>query len=163
MWVAFLRSFPGKEAHKLFSGGLTWRTLGGAKNRSRVLGRGCEEALKKRVFQWKGGGFSEVLAIRWTAGLWKLKVAVLIPFPKMGVSFCWYRDVFCVVSRWPKSPFWYRDLVFGIEILHSVVQYLDRLLLGINLCVLFCLDILQIGGQKRSRYRKEDQNNFVNP
>ena len=39
-------------------------------------------------------------------------------------------------SRWPKSPFWHRDLFFGIEILHSAVQHLDRLLPGINLCVL---------------------------
>ena len=36
-----------------------------------------------------------------------------------------YRDVFFVVSGWSKSPFWYRDLFFGIEILHSVVQHLD--------------------------------------
>ena len=42
-----------------------------------------------------------------------------------------------MLSRWPKSPFWYRDFFFGIEILHSVVQHLDRLLPGINLCVLF--------------------------
>ena len=43
---------------------------------------------------------------------------------------------FFVVSRWPKSSFWYRDLFFGIEILHSVVQHLDRLLPGINPCAL---------------------------
>ena len=42
-----------------------------------------------------------------------------------------------MASRWPKSPFWYRDLFFGIEILHSVVQHLDRLLPGINQCVPF--------------------------
>ena len=42
-----------------------------------------------------------------------------------------------MVSRWPKSPFWYRDLFFGIEILYSVVQHLYRPLLGINLSVLF--------------------------
>ena len=42
-----------------------------------------------------------------------------------------------MVSRWPKSPVWYRDLLFGIEILHSVVQHLDRLPPGINLCALF--------------------------
>ena len=42
-----------------------------------------------------------------------------------------------MVSRWTKSPFWYRDLFFGIEIRHSVVQHLDRLLPGLNLCVLF--------------------------
>ena len=54
-----------------------------------------------------------------------------------GMRLFWYRDVFFVVSRWPKSPFWYRDLFFGIEILHSVVQHLDRLLPGINLRVLF--------------------------
>ena len=42
-----------------------------------------------------------------------------------------------MVSRWPKSPFWYRDLFLGIEILQCVVQHLDRLLPGINLCVLF--------------------------
>ena len=42
-----------------------------------------------------------------------------------------------MVSRWPKSAFWYRDLFFGIEILHSVVQHLDRPLLGINLYVPF--------------------------
>ena len=48
-----------------------------------------------------------------------------------------------MVSSWPKSPFWYQDLFFGIEILHSVVQHLDRLLPGINLCVLLLgLDIL---------------------
>ena len=42
-----------------------------------------------------------------------------------------------MLSRWPKSPFRYRDLFFGIEILHCVAQHLDRLLPGINLCVLF--------------------------
>ena len=54
-----------------------------------------------------------------------------------GCVFFWYRDVFLVVSRWPKSPFWYRDLLFGIEILYSVVQHLYRPLPGINLSVLF--------------------------
>ena len=54
------------------------------------------------------------------------------------VRLFWYRDVFFVVSRWPKSPFRYRDLCFGIEILYSVVQHLYRPLLGINLSVLFC-------------------------
>ena len=44
---------------------------------------------------------------------------------------------FFVVSRWPKSPFRYRDLFFAIEILHCVAQHLDCLLPGINLCVLF--------------------------
>ena len=29
-----------------------------------------------------------------------------------GFIFIWYRGVFSVVSRWPKSPFWYRDLLF---------------------------------------------------
>ena len=29
MWVPFLRSFPGNEAHKLFSGGPSWGVLGG--------------------------------------------------------------------------------------------------------------------------------------
>ena len=29
MWVPFLRSFPGHEAHKLFSGGPKWGVLGG--------------------------------------------------------------------------------------------------------------------------------------
>ena len=29
MWVPFLRSFPGNEAHKLFSGGPKWGVLGG--------------------------------------------------------------------------------------------------------------------------------------
>ena len=29
MWVPFLRSFPGNEAHKLFSGGPNWGVLGG--------------------------------------------------------------------------------------------------------------------------------------
>ena len=82
------------------------------------------------------------------------------------MSFSWCRDVFFVVSRWPKSPFWYRDLFFGIEILHSVVQHLDRLLPGINRMRAFLgLDILQIGGQKnldtekkieKSRYPKKD-------
>ena len=37
-----------------------------------------------------------------------------------------------MVSRWPKSPFWYRDLFFGIEILHSVVPFP-----GMNLSLLF--------------------------
>ena len=45
-----------------------------------------------------------------------------------GASFSWYRDFFVVVWRWPKSPFWHQDLFFGIEILHSVVHRLDRLL-----------------------------------
>ena len=54
-----------------------------------------------------------------------------------GVRLFWYRAVFFTVSRWPKSPFWYRDLFFGIEILHSVVQHLDRLLARINQCLLF--------------------------
>ena len=44
-------------------------------------------------------------------------------------------EIFFVVSRRPKSPIWYRDLYFSIEILHSVVQHLDYL--GINPCVLF--------------------------
>ena len=56
----------------------------------------------------------------------------------MGCVFFWYRDVFFVVSRWPKSPFWCRDLSFLVSrSLHSVVQHLDRLLPGINLCMLF--------------------------
>ena len=29
MWVPFLRSFPGNEAHKLFAGGPEWGILGG--------------------------------------------------------------------------------------------------------------------------------------
>ena len=29
MWVPFLHSFPGNEAHKLFSGGPEWGVLGG--------------------------------------------------------------------------------------------------------------------------------------
>ena len=29
LWVTFLRSFPGNEAHKLFSGGPKWGVLGG--------------------------------------------------------------------------------------------------------------------------------------
>ena len=29
MWVPFLRSFPGNEAHKLFSGAPKWGVLGG--------------------------------------------------------------------------------------------------------------------------------------
>ena len=29
MWVPFLRSFPGNEAHKLFSGGPKWGVSGG--------------------------------------------------------------------------------------------------------------------------------------
>ena len=45
--------------------------------------------------------------------------------------------MFFEVSRWPQSPFWYRDLLFAIEILHSVAQHLDHLLPGINLCVPF--------------------------
>ena len=52
-----------------------------------------------------------------------------------------------MVSRWPKSPFWYRD-IFGIEILYCVVQHRDRLLPGMNPCVLLGLNILYIGGQK---------------
>ena len=72
---------------------------------------------------------------------------------------------FFVVSRWPKSPFWYRDFVLGIEILRSVVQRRDRLLPGMNPCVLLGFDILCIGGQKdlntekkieTSRYPKRD-------
>ena len=55
----------------------------------------------------------------------------------VGSTFVWYRDVFFVVSSWPTSPFWHRDLFFGIEIMHSVVEHLDRLLPGINLCVPF--------------------------
>ena len=47
------------------------------------------------------------------------------------------QGVFFVVSRWPKSPFWYGDLFFGIEILHFVVQHLECLVPGINLCMLF--------------------------
>ena len=31
MWVPFLRSFPGNEAHKLFSGGPNWGISGGTK------------------------------------------------------------------------------------------------------------------------------------
>ena len=54
-----------------------------------------------------------------------------------GCVFFGCRDVFFVVSRCPKSPFWYQDLFFGIEILYSVVQHLYRPLLGINLSVLF--------------------------
>ena len=46
----------------------------------------------------------------------------------------WYRDVFFWLLRWPKSPCWYQDLFFGLKILHSVVQHLDRLLPGINQC-----------------------------
>ena len=29
MWVPFLSSFPGSEAHRLFSGGPNWGVLGG--------------------------------------------------------------------------------------------------------------------------------------
>ena len=54
------------------------------------------------------------------------------------VHLFWCRDVVFVVSRWPKSPFWYRDLFSGIKkILHSAFQLLDRPLPGINLSVLF--------------------------
>ena len=42
-----------------------------------------------------------------------------------------------MASTWAKSPSWYRDLFFGIEILHSVVQHLDCLRPGIHKCVLF--------------------------
>ena len=45
------------------------------------------------------------------------------------MSFLWHRDGQSLLC-------WYRDLFFGIEILHSVVQHLDHLLPGINLCVL---------------------------
>ena len=55
----------------------------------------------------------------------------------MGASLFWYRNVIFVVSRWPKSPFWYRDLFWGIEILHSAVWHWDRLPPGINPCALF--------------------------
>ena len=74
---------------------------GNSSNLRRFLGRGCDEALftetkgfsvKKRVFSERLGKdfyrkrqFSEeVRAIQWTAGLWKWKVAVLIPFPKIS-------------------------------------------------------------------------------
>ena len=58
----------------------------------------------------------------------------------LGASFFGI-EFFSVVSRWPKSPFWYRDLFLDIEILHSVGQHLDRLLPGINLCLLFWASI----------------------
>ena len=48
----------------------------------------------------------------------------------LGASFS---GIEMVVSRWPKSPFWYRNLCFGIEILNSFVQHLNCL--GINPCV----------------------------
>ena len=87
--------------------------------------------------------------------------------------------VYFVVSRWPKSPFWYRDLFLGIEILHSVVQHRDRPLSGMTPCVFLGLDILYIGGQKdldtekkskKSRHQKKDisiptkrVNHFIHP
>ena len=71
-----------------------------------------------------------------------------------------------MVSRWPKAPFGYRDLFFGIEILHSVVPHLDRLLPGINLSMFFgastsCnLEVKEdLDTEKKiekSRYRKKD-------
>ena len=74
----------------------------------------------------------------------------------LGCIFFWYRDVFFVVSRGPKSPFWHRDLLFGIETPRSSSS-------GINPCVDFqpvrafwdstsCK--LEV---KKSRYRKEDR------
>ena len=49
-----------------------------------------------------------------------------------------YGEAFLTPVEGQRCPnFWYRDLFFGIEILHSVVQHLDRPLPGINLSVLF--------------------------
>ena len=76
---------------------------------------------------------------------------------EMGASCFDIEMVFFVVLRWPKSPFWYRDLFFGIEILHSVVQHLDRLLPGINLCVLFWASTCCKLEVQKSRYQKEDR------
>ena len=74
-----------------------------------------------------------------------------------GCIFFWYRDVFFVVSRWPKSPFRYRDLFFGIEILHSVVQHLDCLLSGINQCVPFWPSTSCKWRSKKISMPKQDQ------
>ena len=67
------------------------------------------------------------------------------------------------MSRWPKSPFWYRDLFFGIEILHSADQHLDRLLPGINPCMLFWASTFEVKNNldtekeiEKSRYPKKD-------
>ena len=56
---------------------------------------------------------------------------------KKGGSFFGIEMSFFVVSSRPKSPFWYRDLFLGIEILHSIAHHLPRLLPGINWCMLF--------------------------
>ena len=73
---------------------------------------------------------------------------------RTGASVFGIEMSFFVVSRWPKSPFWYRDLLFGIEILHT-------LLFGIE--IVFFLGSTRAcfsGRSKRSRYRKEDQKNL---
>ena len=69
----------------------------------------------------------------------------------------WVSRCLFVVSRWPKPLFWYRDLLFGIEILHSVVQHLDRLLPGINPCVFLWPRHSVHWRSKGSRCRKEDR------
>ena len=75
-----------------------------------------------------------------------------------GSVFFEYGDVFFVVSRWPKSPLLASKSLFGIEILHSVVRHLDRLLPGINLCVLIWAPRHPVRwSQRRCRYRKEDR------
>ena len=54
------------------------------------------------------------------------------------MSFLWYRDGLSLLFG--------IEISFGIEILHSVVQHLDRLLPGINLSLLFWASTsLQIG------------------
>ena len=64
----------------------------------------------------------------------------------------WSRCLF-VVSRWPRSPFWYRyrDSAFCCSASRSSSSW-DQ-----PVSALLGLDILYIGGQRRSRCRKEDQ------
>ena len=65
------------------------------------------------------------------------------PFMRAGaslfgieMSFLWYRGGLSLICG-VEISLWYRDLFFGIEILRSVVQHLDRLLPGISPRVLF--------------------------
>ena len=66
------------------------------------------------------------------------------------MSFLWYRGGLSL---------WYRDLFLGIEILHSVVHHLDRLLPGMNPCMLFWASIsckLEVKKISTLKRRKND-------
>ena len=69
----------------------------------------------------------------------------------VAMSFLWYRGGLSLFF------FWYRDLLFGIEILHSVVQHLDRPLPGISPSVLLWALTSCKMEVKKFRYRKEDR------